>query len=64
MTDLSKEQVKQMAQLVGIELDEIRAETISLRLSSVLAELDEIPYEALAGVEPAPIFNVVVEGQA
>ena len=56
MANLSREQVYELARLAGLELDDQRAETIAARLGSVLEELDEIPSEDLAEIEPAPIF--------
>ena len=58
MTDLSKDQIMHMARAAGLDIDAERAETIASRLSGVLAELDAIPDEALAKVEPLPIFTV------
>ncbi len=60
MPKLTKEQVIELGQAAGLDIDDTRAETIASRLMGVLEELDEIPDEALEGVEPTPIF--VVEG--
>jgi hypothetical protein len=57
-TRISKEQVFQLATLVGLELDTPRAEIIAARLAGVLAELDSIPDESIADVEPLPGFIV------
>ena len=61
MPKLTKEQVLELGQAAGLSLDDERAETIASRLTGVLEELDDISDEALAGVEPAPVF--VVEGE-
>jgi Asp-tRNA(Asn)/Glu-tRNA(Gln) amidotransferase C subunit len=58
MAELTKEQVYELARLAGLEMDDQRAETISSRLGAVLEELDEIPPDALAAVEPALTFAV------
>lgn len=60
MPKLTKEQVLELGRAAGLDIDETRADTIATRLTGVLEELDEITDEALAGVEPTPIF--VVEG--
>ena len=53
---VSRETVRDLAQLVGIDMDDQRADTIAARLGSVLDDLDRIPDEALADLEPAPTF--------
>jgi hypothetical protein len=55
---ISKERVFQLARLVGLELDGPRAEIIAARLAGVLAELDSVPEESIADVEPLPGFAV------
>lgn len=60
---LSRSQVHHLARPAGLELDDLRAETIASRLTSVLAELEGIPSDALADVEPAPTFATQGEGQ-
>ena len=56
MPQISKKQVHELAQLAGLELDDMRAETIASRLSGVLEELDMISADDLAEVEPASVF--------
>ena len=56
MPQLSKKQVHELARLAGLELDDVRAETIASRLSGVLEELDMISADDLAEVEPASVF--------
>ena len=58
MAELSKEDVHALARSVGIGLDDQRADVIVARLGAVLEELDTIPDDALADVEPALIFAV------
>ena len=58
MTELSVDDVFRMAEAVGIETDRDRAETIAARLSGVMAELDDLPEDLLASVEPAHTFSV------
>ena len=63
MSDISIEQVKELARAAGLEVDDAQAETISSRLGSIIAELDMIPDEALAEFEPASIFTLAGEEQ-
>ena len=58
---LTKEQVIHLARLAGLELDDLRAETIAARLGGVLDELDTVPGETLSEVEPLPTFIVPPE---
>ena len=55
--ELTGEEVLQLAETMGLELDESRARTIASRLSGVMEELDEIPDELLDSVEPAHRFE-------
>ena len=57
MSDVSKEQVHELAQIAGIAVDDVRAESIAARLASVLQALNELPADALASVEPAIVFS-------
>ena len=56
MPTLEKYQVRQLAHIAGIDLDEQRAELVTARLGAVLNALAEIPADALAAVEPATTF--------
>lgn len=56
MPNLEKYQVRQLAHIAGIDLDEQRAELVAARLGAVLNALAEIPADALAAVEPATTF--------
>ena len=56
MPTLEKYQVRQLAHIAGIELDEQRAELVTARLGAVLNALEEIPADALASVDPATTF--------
>jgi len=56
MPTLEKYQVRQLAHIAGIDLDEQRAELVAARLGAVLNALAEIPADALAAVEPATTF--------
>ncbi|MCH7786509.1 MAG: hypothetical protein IIB15_05930 [Chloroflexi bacterium] len=58
MTELSKEDIHALARMAGIRLDDQRADVIVARLSAVIEELDTIPDDALADVEPALTFVV------
>ena len=57
MNQLSAEDVKQLGRIVGLEIDDVRANTIASRLSGIVAELDEIPEDLLMSVEPAHVFS-------
>jgi hypothetical protein len=61
MAELSPQEVGELARAAGIELDDPRAATIAARMSAVLEELDTIPDEALAEVEPFVTFVVEEE---
>lgn len=61
MSELSVEDVRQLAETMGLELDESRARTIASRLSGILEVLDEIPDDLLDSVEPAHRFEVSKE---
>ncbi|MCH8206982.1 MAG: hypothetical protein IH956_08260 [Chloroflexi bacterium] len=63
MADLSKEQVLELARAAGLRLDDVRAETIAARLTSVLSGLDGLPDEVMDTVGPLPVFTVGPEGQ-
>ena len=58
MVRLTKEDVLRLAAQAGLVVDDARAETIASRLAAVIEELDEIPEDALEGVEPALTFSI------
>ena len=58
MADLSKEQVLELARAAGLQPDDVRAETIAARLTSVLNGLDALPDEVTDATEPLPVFSV------
>ena len=57
MSELSVEDVRKLAETMGLEVDESRARTIASRLSDIIEVLDEIPDELIESVEPAHIFE-------
>ena len=57
MAELSKEEVLELAKAAGLHLDDLRAETIAARLTTVLQTLDELP-DDIEAAEPLPIFVV------
>ena len=57
MNEISIEDVRELGQIVGLEIDEMSASAIASRLSGIVAELDEIPEELLMSVEPAHVFS-------
>jgi hypothetical protein len=61
---ISTDQVHQAARFAGIDMDGPRAEMIAARLSLLLDELDAIPPEALADVEPLPGFDAAGRAEA
>ncbi len=58
MPELSMEDVRTLAETMGLELDDSRARTIASRLSGIIDELDEIPNDLIESVEPAHRFEV------
>ena len=58
MSELSVEDVRKLAETMGLEVDESRARTIASRLSGIIEVLDEIPDELIESVEPAHRFEV------
>ncbi|MCE2457025.1 MAG: hypothetical protein J4G14_04355 [Dehalococcoidia bacterium] len=58
MSELTIDDVRKLAETMGLELDESRARTIASRLSGILEVLDAIPDEQLDSVEPAHRFEV------
>ncbi len=58
MSELSIDDVRKLAETMGLELDESRARTIASRLSGIMEVLEDIPDELLDSVEPAHRFEV------
>ena len=56
MAEITKEQIHLLAGIAGLQVDDVRAESIAARLGSVVEVIDEIPTDALASVEPAITF--------
>ena len=57
MSELTIDDVRKLAETMGLELDESRARTIASRLSGILEVLDTIPDDLLDSVEPAQRFE-------
>ena len=57
MNHLTTDTVFQLAQSMGLELDESRARTIASRLAGVIDEVNEIPDDLIAAVEPSHTFS-------
>ncbi len=57
MNQLNSEDVQELGRVVGLEIDDVRANTIASRLSGIIAELEEIPEDLLMSVEPAHVFS-------
>ena len=57
MIEMNTDQIYKLAQLVGIKLDDQRAEAILSKLKTVLDELNLIPDDVLNGVEPDSTFT-------
>ena len=56
MPQPTTQQIRELAAVAGLRLDDDRAEAVAARLGATLAALDDIPADALDGVEPALIF--------
>ena len=54
--DLSAEQVRKLADLVGIPIDEAELPEVANRFASLMQELDRLRELDLEGVEPVSIF--------
>ena len=54
--DLSPEQVRKMADLVGIPIDDADLPEVANRFSSLMQELDRLRDLDLEGIEPVAIF--------
>ena len=56
VAELSVEQVRQLAEIAGIEIDESQLEAVASRLGRILAELDRVTDEELSGFEPVTAY--------
>ena len=54
--DLSVEQVRKMADLVGIAIDDADLPEVANRFASLMQELDRLRDLDLEGIEPVTIF--------
>ena len=54
--DLSPEQVRKMADLVGIPIDDADLPEVANRFASLMQELDRLRDLDLEGIEPVSIF--------
>ncbi|CAI8018240.1 hypothetical protein GBAR_LOCUS11040 [Geodia barretti] len=54
--DLSAEQVRKMADLVGIPIDDADLPEVANRFASLMQELDLLRHMDLEGLEPVTIF--------
>ncbi len=54
--DLSQEQVRKMADLVGISIDDSDLPEVANRFASLMQELDRLRDLDLEGIEPVAIF--------
>ena len=54
--DLSPEQVRKMADLVGISIDDSDLPEVANRFASLMQELDRLRDLDLEGIEPVAIF--------
>ena len=54
--DLSPEQVRKMAALVGIPIDDADLPEVANRFASLMQELDRLRDLDLEGIEPVAIF--------
>ena len=56
MTTPNEEQVRQLARLAGIEINEEEVPEVTNRFQSLILELDRLKELDLDGVEPVAIF--------
>lgn len=54
--DLSAEQVRKMADLVGVPIDDADLPEVANRFASLMQELDRLRDLDLEGIEPVTIF--------
>ena len=54
--DLSPEQVRKMADLVGVPIDDADLPEVANRFASLMQELDRLRELDLEGIEPVTIF--------
>lgn len=54
--DLSPEQVRKMADLVGVPIDDADLPEVANRFASLMQELDRLRDLDLEGIEPVAIF--------
>ncbi len=57
MAEITQQQARELAHAAGIDLDDARADAVAARLNVVLDELGKLPADALADVEPLPVFS-------
>ena len=57
MAEITQQQARELAHAAGIDLDDARADAVAARLNAVLDELGKLPADALADVEPLPVFS-------
>ena len=55
-SDLSQEQVRKMADLVGVPIDDADLPEVANRFASLMQELDRLRDLDLEGIEPVAIF--------
>ena len=57
MAEITRRQTLELANAAGLDLDDARADAVAARLNAVLDELGKLPADALADVEPLPVFS-------
>ena len=62
MAEITQGQARELARAAGLELDDARAAAIAARLNAVLDELGKLPADAIADVEPLPVFSAEESG--
>lgn len=62
MSDLTRQQIKILAHIYGIKIVDTRSEAVGARLVRILDELNRVPDELLADLEP--VTNLVVKSGA
>ena len=56
MTTSPEDQVRQLARLAGIEIDEVEVPEVANRFQSLIGELDRLKDLDLSGIDPIVVF--------
>ena len=59
---LSNEEIRLLAKMAGLEIEEGRLERVAARVQTIMEDLDTLDDLALEGYEPAAVFHPQSEG--